>query len=186
MSFKSCVRIEHDALLISKLQGKEWGCVLDVGSKDSRYKQYMKHIKWTSLDLEPGCDITMDICEEHPDQQFDTVLCTQVLEHCENAEKALRNVFYCLKPTGKLILTIPFFHPVHATADYTRWTMLGIRNAVLRAGFTMVDVTPYGNWLSVLWQLLNVKNLLPNNFVARFAGKSDVNVCHGYLVEATR
>ena len=46
--------------------------------------------------------------------KHDIVLCTEVLEHLEHPEKALKNLLLSLKNKGKLIITVP-----DGRADYT-------------------------------------------------------------------
>lgn len=55
-----------------------------------------------------------DIYEQEPDR-FEFVLCTEVLEHLEHPEVALRNLFQATGPGGTLILTVP-----DGRIDYSR------------------------------------------------------------------
>lgn len=189
VTFKSCVRLEHDKLLIPLLQKrKSWGDVLDVGSKDSRYKQYMKYDSFTSLDIEKGCDIQADITRFVPPTKYDIITCFQVLEHVKRPFDALINMRECLKRDGRIIVTVPFYHPIHSKQDFWRWTQQGIKYLMKDAGFRNIKITPYGNNVTVTWQNLNQRNLLPNQLARLLlAGRTEYDKTHhGYLCEATK
>jgi 2-polyprenyl-3-methyl-5-hydroxy-6-metoxy-1,4-benzoquinol methylase len=48
-----------------------------------------------------------DLVKDVPNQSFDLVFCTQVLEHILQPEIALRNLILMTKSSGKLLLTVP-------------------------------------------------------------------------------
>lgn len=77
-----------------------------------------------------------------PDDAFDGVVLTEVLEHCTDPPRAVAEVFRVLKPGGLLLVTSPFCWPTHQTAqyqDYWRFARQGWE-LLLRA-FTGVTVT---------------------------------------------
>ncbi|OGS95714.1 MAG: hypothetical protein A3H31_08135 [Gallionellales bacterium RIFCSPLOWO2_02_FULL_57_47] len=43
----------------------------------------------------------------YPDESFDLVTCTEVIEHLEHYRSTLREIYRILKPGGTLVLTIP-------------------------------------------------------------------------------
>ena len=49
-----------------------------------------------------------DITETHIKDRFDLITCISVLEHIEQPDTAVRNVFSLLKPDGHLIFTFPY------------------------------------------------------------------------------
>lgn len=120
------------------------GKVLDVGA------QYCPYLPL----FEDGCDSyssmdivdtpLVDICcnaEDMPvdDCTFDLVLCTQVLEHCNNPQKIVDECFRVLKPDGILIATVPCIFPIHGyPVDNWRFMPDGMRH-LLRA-FTDVSI----------------------------------------------
>ena len=60
------------------------------------------------------------------DATYSTILCTEVLEHIPDPQKAVDEMYRVLKPGGTLILTTRFLFPVHdAPGDYWRFTPYG-------------------------------------------------------------
>ena len=53
-----------------------------------------------------------EICSVQPEaEQFDSIMCSEVLEHTERPHKALDNLFRALRPGGRLFLNIPVNSP---------------------------------------------------------------------------
>jgi SAM-dependent methyltransferase len=85
--------------------------------------------------------------EEHT---FDTVLCTEVLEHIPDPAAFLARAGRCLRPGGRLVLTVPFAARWHFIPyDYWRFTPSGLRQLLTDAGFGEVRVQARGNPLTV-------------------------------------
>jgi SAM-dependent methyltransferase len=120
------------------------GKVLDVGAQYCPYFPFFKDKceSYTSLDLvdTPIVDIACN-AEDMPveDCSYDLVLCTQVLEHCNNPQRIVDECYRVLKPGGTLIVTVPSAYPVHGyPADNWRFMPDGLRY-LLRA-FSEVEV----------------------------------------------
>ncbi len=82
---------------------------------------------------------------------FDTALLTEVLEHLERPEHALREVLRLLRPGGAVIVTTPFLWPLHEEPrDFFRYSEYGLRHVLEAAGFERVEVTPLsGQWTTL-------------------------------------
>jgi len=79
------------------------------------------------------------------DMTFDTVLCTEVLEHVRDIERAVQEIRRVLVPGGHALVTVPFLYPVHeAPYDYTRFTHYGLRNLLERHGLEVLSVEAKG------------------------------------------
>lgn len=90
-----------------------------------------------TLDINPesGCTHVGDICKHNsfiPDDTFDFVVCTEVLEHTLQPFHAADEILRILKPGGKLFLSVPFNFRIHGPLpDCWRFTEHGLR-ALLR------------------------------------------------------
>jgi SAM-dependent methyltransferase len=84
------------------------------------------------------------------DGAFDTALCTEVLEHILNPAAFLCRAFRCLRPGGRLVLTVPFAARWHFIPyDYWRYTPSSLHVLLTEAGFDNVRVQARGNPLTV-------------------------------------
>lgn len=86
---------------------------------------------------------------------FDTVLCTQVLEHVSRPHVLLDEVCRVLRPAGHLILSAPQTNPLHEVPhDYFRFTRYGLQYLAEQAGLRVVRLENFGGALACLGQLL--------------------------------
>lgn len=84
------------------------------------------------------------------DGTFDTALCTEVLEHIPDPATFLARTCRCLRPGGRLILTVPFAARWHFIPyDYWRYTPSGLHLLLTAAGFNEVRVLARGNPVTV-------------------------------------
>lgn len=75
------------------------------------------------------------------DDEFDSVLCTSVLEHLYDPPAALREALRVLKPGGTAVFTAPQIWHLHEEPhDYYRFTRYGLSHLVSRAGFEVLEV----------------------------------------------
>lgn len=79
-----------------------------------------------------------------PDGAFSGVVLTEVLEHCTDPPRAMREVFRVLRPGGLLLVTSPFCWPTHGVKgqyqDYWRFTRQGWE--LLLKAFACVSIVP--------------------------------------------
>ncbi|MBC7487529.1 MAG: class I SAM-dependent methyltransferase [Cytophagaceae bacterium] len=149
--------------------------LLDAGAGEQPYKKYCAHLHYVSQDfaqynpdeLKQGLQMgqwdygTLDIVSDvaaipRPDESFDVVLCTEVIEHIVNPIEAIKEFSRLLKPGGQLILTAPFcsmthFAPYHFYSGYNRF----FYEEVLPAhGFEIAEMTENGNYFEYIAQEL--------------------------------
>ena len=87
------------------------------------------------------CGPTFEINE-----QFDVVVCEQVLEHVPDPWLALGRLLSLTAPGGHVIVGTPFLIRVHAgPGDFWRFTADGLRVMVEGAGFGAVSSDAWGN-----------------------------------------
>jgi ubiquinone/menaquinone biosynthesis C-methylase UbiE len=84
-----------------KVVGVEYSIEKVNWSKSYFYESKNKNLKFVQGNAE-----SLDF----PDSEFDFVFSISVLEHIKNPEKALQEMFRVLKPGGKLLLGIDYFH----------------------------------------------------------------------------
>jgi SAM-dependent methyltransferase len=95
------------------------------------------------------------------DGAFDTVLCTEVLEHIPDPAAFLARAYRCLRPEGRLVLTVPFAARWHFIPfDYWRFTPAGLHQLLTEAGFDAVRVQARGNPLTVACYKLMTLHLM--------------------------
>lgn len=179
--------LEHYLIPILK-NNPNWGRVLDVGSKDARYKQYVQHNKYTTLDCEPSynTDIVSKIEDYDGKEVYDLVLCNQVLEHVKNPQLAIDSIHRALKKGGTAIISVPWIFPTHSDADYHRFNYHTIH--LLFKDWTSFKITPYGNLISSSWQVFNFPNYLGflNHLIALIGRYTITSCADGFIVEAHR
>ncbi len=78
-------------------------------------------------------------------EKFDTVICSNVLEHIENHEQALKNIRQILKPGGQLVLLVPANPQIFSGLDeelghYRRYTKEELLRVLGAAGFNVNDL----------------------------------------------
>ena len=83
-----------------------------------------------------GCDINAaegvdTIADAHnlpfQDAFFENVLCLEAFEHFHSPEIVVAEIARVLRPSGTVIMTVPFCYPVHeAPNDFTRYTEYGL------------------------------------------------------------
>jgi len=60
------------------------------------------------------CDIT---AIDYPDERFDLIICSHVLEHIPDDRLAIKELFRVLKPTGTAILQVPISASLQQTIE---------------------------------------------------------------------
>lgn len=88
-----------------------------------------------------------DLCDERPaPQQYDVVLCEQVLEHVVDPAAAVRKLRALCRPGGHIVVSTPFLLRIHKEpADYWRFSADGLRALLEHGGMTDVRVRSWGN-----------------------------------------
>ena len=82
-----------------------------------------------------------------PDGAADAVISSQVLEHLERPEDALKEAARLIRPDGFLFISFPFLYPIHALPhDYLRYTRFYFDAALERHGFAIVERKTIGGF----------------------------------------
>ena len=122
--------------------------VLDLGCGTNKYKKYfMQKNKFIGIDVKTsGREInqkTPDVFYDGKklpfnDGNFDLIICTEVLEHVENFELVVSEIFRSLKRNGSAVITMPFITAEHEIPyDFRRFTSYGIKKEFENMGFVV-------------------------------------------------
>ena len=176
--------------------------VLDIGGglridphKNNRKKQndwldeYKGNVEYIVMDKVPDYhpDIVGDIhALPFPDNSIDAIVCIAVLEHVEEPQKAVREIYRVLKPGGYCYLYAPFlfyYHPMKGYyGDFYRFTRDGFE--YMTKDFSHVEIQ------NVRGAFATVMNLFPFfskhtavfDYFDKWFGKLRSNQASGYNV----
>lgn len=87
---------------------------------------------------------------------FDSVVCNQVLEHVFTPDQFLSEIRRVLKSKGLLLLTVPFVWDEHEQPwDYARYTTFGLKSLLEKNGFEVLKQQKINADVRVIFQLIN-------------------------------
>ena len=135
--------------------------VLDVGCGPKPYYPFFaeRASEYVGVDVveNPAAELRGAV-EDLPieDASFDLVLCTQVLEHCDDPAQAVRELRRVTAPGGRVLASThgtQVYHP--SPQDYWRWTHAGLRRLFEEhASWESVGVAPGAGTATTLAMLL--------------------------------
>ncbi|MDR2075676.1 MAG: class I SAM-dependent methyltransferase [Desulfovibrio sp.] len=116
---------------------------LDLACGNSPLKDYMPNRIGCDIIDGHGVDIIADAHDlPFEEGHFERVFCLEAIEHFHTPKKVIAEIARVLRPTGKLIMTVPLCYPVHeAPNDFQRYTEYGLR-VLLEEHFTIDEITP--------------------------------------------
>lgn len=144
------------------------GTVIDIGCGVQPYRSWLlnspsKATRYIGVDLPGGYngiqpDVTWNgVRVPLPDGSANSVLLTEVLEHCPEPGVVLDEIFRLLAPGGFLFLTVPFLWPLHDNPyDEFRYTPFSLARLAGKSGFVQTEVRPLGGWDASLAQMLGL------------------------------
>ena len=138
------------------------GMLLDAGAGNCKHKQLFPKQRVVALDfvqtrrrrygdLDLSGDLHAIPCKT---ASFDAIVNVEVLEHLQEPEAALREMFRVLKPGGRLYLIAPQGWEEHCVPrDFYRFTQFGLRYLLEKVGFRGNTIVPlggtFGTWAIV-------------------------------------
>jgi len=153
------------------------GRLLDVGCGQKPYEKFFSDFvtEYIGIDLPQSksanklpkkADIYHDINKGLPfgNEFFDTVLCTEVLEHVPEPSSLIKEINRVLKKGGHLILSTPQCWGLHEEpCDYYRYTKYGLKYLVEKNGFELIFIEKRGG----LWVMVGqrMSSLIHYNYV---------------------
>jgi SAM-dependent methyltransferase len=138
-----------------------FGVVLDVGCGHMPYKSLLlsppsRGSSYIGVDLPANLYGSPDLQWDGrkiplADAAVDSVLLTEVLEHCPQPGDVLKEIARVLKPGGFLFLTVPFIWPIHTVPhDEYRYTPFALRRLLDAADFADPRIEATGGRHAVL------------------------------------
>jgi SAM-dependent methyltransferase len=132
------------------------GRLLDAGAGRGAYRDLLSGLvdEYVGVDIAASSSTAVVADAQRlpfADVSFDTVFCSQVLEHVPEPWLAIQEFRRVLKPEGKLILTVPHLSWLHNEPhDYLRFTSHGLRFLTQKASLDTHELLPAGGIFSFL------------------------------------
>jgi SAM-dependent methyltransferase len=107
------------------------------------YKRLFPECEWTGYDIRPVGDEQGDVMDVPHDAEFDTVLCTDVLQYVLAPQGAFTEFADALKDGGHLVVTLPNTWVEDSNALWG-FRLEGVAQMCHMAGFDIVDLRAIG------------------------------------------
>ena len=141
------------------------GKLLDLGcGKVPLYEAYKNFIDenicvdWNnSLHKNQYLDFEVDLNKKLPfaDEEFDTVILSDVLEHIMYPKELIGEIRRILKKHGRLLMNVPFYYQVHeAPYDFFRYTKYALKMMAEDLNFKIILLEVKGGIIAVLGDLI--------------------------------
>lgn len=103
------------------------------------------------LDVEADLNAKLPL----PDQEFDTIILSEVLEHIAEPELLWSEMSRILVKNGKILLSVPFLYKIHeAPHDYYRYTEFALRRFAEKNQLTVLELKAFGGLPEVFADIL--------------------------------
>lgn len=149
---------------IKALSGEINGRILDVGCGTKPYLSFFSYREYIGLEFNTGIDSEKKEADYYYDgktfpfenESFDSIICSQVLEHVFEPKEFLNEINRVLKPNGKILLTIPFVWDEHEQPyDFARYSSYGLIYLFEQSGFKVLKQDKSISNIAVIFQLLS-------------------------------
>tara|TARA_Y100000816_G_scaffold211549_1_gene157177 strand:+ start:1113 stop:1769 length:657 start_codon:yes stop_codon:yes gene_type:complete len=162
--------------------------ILDLGCGTNKYKKYfIRSNEFIGIDIKEG---GRGMIDKEPDifydgkkipfdnESFDVIICTEVLEHVENFNLVVKEIYRSLKKGGKAFITMPFITAEHEIPyDFRRLTSFGIKKEFERFGFEIKKFE------KILFGHSAIRQLLYGE-MKRYETENKVNFVYKFLVKS--
>lgn len=145
------------------------GRTLDLGAGEQKYRSLVEQAcsQYISIDAFSETDVRGDASTlPFKADVFDTIVCTQVIEHLQTPWVAMQEIHRILKPGGHLLLSAPFLYPYHGSPyDYFRYTKEGLITLLKHGELQVVKIESMGSPRLVFVEYLS--HVAGNNRIKR-------------------
>ncbi|MFA5886393.1 MAG: class I SAM-dependent methyltransferase [Patescibacteria group bacterium] len=138
--------------------------ILDVGCGSKPYASLFPGATYIGIDIAGGGHFDQaKIVDKFyngttipfPDNNFDAVICTEVLEHAGDPEKLLSEIRRVLKTNGQVFLTMPLVWSEHEIPnDFRRFTRYEHKRIFAKSGLTIEKLEETSGVFRVCGQLI--------------------------------
>jgi SAM-dependent methyltransferase len=153
--------------------------VADIGCGEQPMRKHIESLggQYVGIDVTQNSKNNVSIISSItniplPENSLDVILCSEVLEHVSNTNEALKELSRLIKKNGKIIVTTPFFYPLHEEPnDFIRLTPYQLKEISSKVNLEVIEIYQTGNELEVLatvWDNMWYRMTLNNsNFVRK-------------------
>ena len=157
------------------------GILLDFGCGRKPYRNLFHVDQYIGVDIEQSGhsheNSLIDVFYDGKtipfnDSYFDSVLCSEVLEHVFEIDAVLKEINRVMKKNGKILVTVPFVWNDHEVPyDFGRYSTFGISHLLEKHGFEIMLIEKSTNfveticqlWMLYLYQTLKTKSVALNS-----------------------
>ncbi len=136
------------------------GDLLDAGCGKMPYREFLKEhssiLSYTGLDIESAIAYSNQVKPDLfwdgkvmpiADASYNTVIATEVLEHCPDPIAYLTEVYRVMEPGGVFFFTVPFIWPLHEVPhDAYRYTPFTLERMFKEVGFKEISIKSLGGF----------------------------------------
>jgi len=139
------------------------GNVIELGGyKKLNYQTFATHTKkYVVTNISGDYDEFVDILNmKYTDNSIDSFVCITTLEHISDPWKAINEIHRCLRPSGRVLLVVPFMYYQHGGPnDFFRFSSSAL--ITILEDFNILRFQHIGGRLSTISLLLQKKSTLP-------------------------
>ena len=167
-------RLKHFVKEVAVKYDESGKKIIDIGAGNCQYKRFFKKLNYFSQDIQNNQEKSINYIgpiDELPENSFDYILCTQVLEHLKNPQLAFKNFYRILKNNGKVFLTTHMAFEEHMIPnDYFRFTRYGLEYLAESSGLRVEKIEPQGGRFIVLAKEIQIliPRILKNKYTIYF------------------
>lgn len=146
------------------------GHLLDVGCGRMPYKKFLLDknyiTQYTGLDIQSAIVYDENVKPDYiwdgitmpfGDSCFDTLMATEVLEHCPYPNRIINEMKRVLKPGGLIFFTVPFLWNLHEVPhDEYRYTPFALQRIFKECGMDEVELFAHGGWNMSMAQMIGM------------------------------
>jgi ubiquinone/menaquinone biosynthesis C-methylase UbiE len=157
------------------------GIMLDLGCGTKPYKSFFDVDFYIGVDVKKSAseysDEQVDVIYNGKslpfrDESFDSILCTEVIEHVFEIDKLLKELYRVLKKTSYMLITCPFVYEEHEIPyDFARYTSYGVIYLMEKYGLKVINqykTTNYVETIIQMWLIYLHQYVFPRNKYLRF------------------